>query len=94
MGSIPNHKLLTTTLRPWKEFWAGGYVSKFTSSFFLSCCKCFLAFGLNFCFGLWFLKNSEKDAQICIYDASWDTYFGFCCDIDEETSRELAGKFL
>ncbi|KAM3685161.1 hypothetical protein ACJW31_11G097400 [Castanea mollissima] len=35
--------------------------------------------------------GSEKDAQRCIYDASWDTHFGFCCDIDEETSRELAG---
>lgn len=35
--------------------------------------------------------GSEKDAQMCIYDASWDTNFGFCCDIDEETSRELAG---
>jgi hypothetical protein len=35
--------------------------------------------------------NSEKDAQMCIYDASWDTQFGFCCDIDEETSRELSG---
>ncbi|KAL5540365.1 hypothetical protein UlMin_043034 [Ulmus minor] len=34
--------------------------------------------------------GSEKDAQMCIYDASWDTQFGFCCDIDEETSRELA----
>ncbi|CAL5390467.1 unnamed protein product [Camellia sinensis] len=36
------------------------------------------------CFG-------EKDAQMCIYDASWDTHFGFCCDIDEETSYELTG---
>nr|POF18431.1 multiple organellar rna editing factor 5, mitochondrial [Quercus suber] len=35
--------------------------------------------------------GSEKDAQMCTYDASWDTHFGFCCDIDEETSRELAG---
>ncbi|XP_050281846.1 organelle RRM domain-containing protein 1, chloroplastic-like isoform X3 [Quercus robur] len=35
--------------------------------------------------------GSEKDAQMCIYDASWDTHFGFCCDIDEEISRELAG---
>ncbi|KAK4593224.1 hypothetical protein RGQ29_017384 [Quercus rubra] len=35
--------------------------------------------------------GSEKDAQMCIYDASWDTHYGFCCDIDEETSRELAG---
>ncbi|XP_057980773.1 organelle RRM domain-containing protein 1, chloroplastic [Malania oleifera] len=34
--------------------------------------------------------GSEKDAQMCIYDASWDTHFGFCCDVDEETSRELA----
>ncbi|XP_075643681.1 organelle RRM domain-containing protein 1, chloroplastic-like isoform X2 [Castanea sativa] len=35
--------------------------------------------------------GSEKDAQMCIYDASWDIHFGFCCEIDEETSRELAG---
>ncbi|CAL5336588.1 unnamed protein product [Camellia sinensis] len=28
---------------------------------------------------------------MCIYDASWDTHFGFCCDIDEETSYELTG---
>uniref|UniRef100_A0A7N2LGI2 RRM domain-containing protein n=1 Tax=Quercus lobata TaxID=97700 RepID=A0A7N2LGI2_QUELO len=35
--------------------------------------------------------GSEKDAQMCIYDASWDTHFGFCCDIDKEISRELAG---
>uniref|UniRef100_A0A7N2LJA5 RRM domain-containing protein n=1 Tax=Quercus lobata TaxID=97700 RepID=A0A7N2LJA5_QUELO len=35
--------------------------------------------------------GSEKDAQMCIYDASWDTHFGFCCDMDEEISRELAG---
>ncbi|KAJ4831748.1 Organelle RRM domain-containing protein 1, chloroplastic [Turnera subulata] len=34
--------------------------------------------------------GSEKDAQMCIYDASVDTHFGFCCDIDEEVSRELA----
>ncbi|KAI9157469.1 hypothetical protein LWI28_023080 [Acer negundo] len=33
--------------------------------------------------------GSEKDAQMCIYDASCDTHFGFCCDIDEEVSREL-----
>ena len=38
--------------------------------------------------------GSEKDAQMCIYDASWKTHFGFCCDVDEETSRELARKFL
>lgn len=34
--------------------------------------------------------GSEKEAQLCIYDASCDDYFGFCCDIDEETSHELA----
>ncbi|KAL2324886.1 hypothetical protein Fmac_023944 [Flemingia macrophylla] len=34
--------------------------------------------------------GSEKDAQMCIYDASWDTHFGFCCDIDEEISSQLA----
>nr|XP_023887044.1 organelle RRM domain-containing protein 1, chloroplastic-like [Quercus suber] len=37
------------------------------------------------------LHACEKDAQMCVYDASWDTHFGFCCDSDEETSRELAG---
>lgn len=34
--------------------------------------------------------GNEKDAQMCIYDASCDTHFGFCCNVDEETSRELA----
>lgn len=34
--------------------------------------------------------GNEKDAQMCIYDASWDTHFGFCCDIDHETSQKLA----
>ncbi|KAJ9159799.1 hypothetical protein P3X46_025271 [Hevea brasiliensis] len=34
--------------------------------------------------------GSEKDAQMCIYDASCDTHYGFCCDIDKEASRELA----
>ncbi|KAK3015035.1 hypothetical protein RJ639_005560 [Escallonia herrerae] len=34
--------------------------------------------------------GSEKDAQMCIYDASCDTQFGFCCDIDEELSHEIA----
>ncbi|KAL4554644.1 hypothetical protein LXL04_037243 [Taraxacum kok-saghyz] len=35
--------------------------------------------------------NSKKEAQGCIYNASYDTQFGFCCDIDEETSQKLAG---
>lgn len=34
--------------------------------------------------------GSEKEAQMCIYDASWVTHYGFCCDIDEETSSQLA----
>ncbi|GFP95825.1 dag protein chloroplastic [Phtheirospermum japonicum] len=34
--------------------------------------------------------GSETDAQRCMYDASCDTHFGFCCDIDEETAHELA----
>ncbi|URD87723.1 hypothetical protein MUK42_26614 [Musa troglodytarum] len=34
--------------------------------------------------------GSEKEAQMCIYDASWRSQYGFCCDIDEESSRELA----
>ncbi|KAM6600600.1 hypothetical protein CsatA_020209 [Cannabis sativa] len=34
--------------------------------------------------------GSEEDAQMCIYDASWDTHFGFCCDIDEDISLQLA----
>ncbi|CAN7106223.1 unnamed protein product [Brassica rapa subsp. narinosa] len=34
--------------------------------------------------------GNEKDAQMSIYDASFDTHFGFCCHIDEEASRQLA----
>ncbi|KAB1213347.1 DAG protein, chloroplastic [Morella rubra] len=34
--------------------------------------------------------GSEKDAQMSIYGASCQTHFGFCCDIDEQISRELA----
>ncbi|PIN24510.1 hypothetical protein CDL12_02753 [Handroanthus impetiginosus] len=34
--------------------------------------------------------GSEKDAQMCMYDASCDTHFGFCCEIDQETAHELA----
>nr|QKY65176.1 chloroplast RRM domain-containing protein 1 [Passiflora auriculata] len=36
------------------------------------------------------VMGSKKDAQMCIYDVSVGTHFGFCCDIDEEISRELA----
>ncbi|XP_028123167.1 organelle RRM domain-containing protein 1, chloroplastic-like isoform X3 [Camellia sinensis] len=49
----------------------------------------------NFCF--YFPKigmknfNSEKDAQMCIYHISWQSDFEFCCELDEECARELAG---
>ncbi|XP_020961016.1 uncharacterized protein LOC107639229 isoform X3 [Arachis ipaensis] len=32
---------------------------------------------------------SERDAQMCIYDASYDTHFGFCCDIDPQITSQL-----
>lgn len=35
---------------------------------------------------------SEKDAQMSIYDASFNTHFGFCCHIDEDASRQLASE--
>ncbi|XP_047334547.1 organelle RRM domain-containing protein 1, chloroplastic [Impatiens glandulifera] len=34
--------------------------------------------------------GSEIDAQMCIYEASWETQFEFCCDIYEETAQQLA----
>ncbi|XP_073306505.1 organelle RRM domain-containing protein 1, chloroplastic [Primulina huaijiensis] len=34
----------------------------------------------------------KEDAQRCMYDASSDAHFGFCCDIDEESANELAGR--
>ncbi|KAJ0264608.1 Organelle RRM domain-containing protein 1 [Hirschfeldia incana] len=34
--------------------------------------------------------GNEKDAQMSIYDGSFDTHFGFCCHIDEDASRQLA----
>ncbi|CAM8952352.1 unnamed protein product [Rhodiola kirilowii] len=35
--------------------------------------------------------GSEMDAQMCIYDVSCGPQYGFCCEIDEETSRLLGG---
>ncbi|MED6159158.1 chloroplast mRNA modification [Stylosanthes scabra] len=32
---------------------------------------------------------SEKDAQMCIYNASWEAHFGFCCEIDQQISSQL-----
>lgn len=34
--------------------------------------------------------GSEKAAQSSIYNASWQNQFGFCCDIDEESSKQLS----
>ncbi|KAK9153709.1 hypothetical protein Sjap_001189 [Stephania japonica] len=35
--------------------------------------------------------GSEKEAQLCMYNVSWETNFGFCCEVDAGTSSELAG---
>ncbi|KAJ8899981.1 hypothetical protein K2173_024092 [Erythroxylum novogranatense] len=35
--------------------------------------------------------GNEKDAQMCIYHISWQTNFGFCCELDEECAHELTG---
>jgi hypothetical protein len=37
---------------------------------------------------------SEQDAQMCIYDASWERSYEFCCEIDEEASKELASMLF
>ncbi|KAI3816867.1 hypothetical protein L1987_10651 [Smallanthus sonchifolius] len=34
--------------------------------------------------------GSDKDAQGCIYNASFHSQFGFCCDVDQQTSQQLA----
>lgn len=36
---------------------------------------------------------SQKDAEMCIYDASCETHFGFCCVVDEQVAREIACMF-
>ncbi|EPS63269.1 hypothetical protein M569_11514, partial [Genlisea aurea] len=35
------------------------------------------------------LRN-EQDAQMCIYHVSWQSNYGFCCELDEECAEELA----
>lgn len=35
--------------------------------------------------------GNETDAQMCIYHISWQSNFGFCCELDEECAQELAG---
>lgn len=34
--------------------------------------------------------GSEKDAQMCIYHISWQSNYGFCCELDDECAKELA----
>ncbi|XP_030451082.2 organelle RRM domain-containing protein 1, chloroplastic [Syzygium oleosum] len=34
--------------------------------------------------------GSERDAQMCMYDASCETPFGFRCQVDEDAARRLA----
>lgn len=31
---------------------------------------------------------------MCMYNASCNVPYGFCCDIDEDVANEIAGKFL
>lgn len=56
------------------------FLTAFNVFFLVQCSK----------FVLFVVLYSETDAQMCIYDASCDTHFGFCCDIDEEASRQLS----
>ena len=35
--------------------------------------------------------NSEEEAKKKIYNVSCERYFGFGCEIDEETSNKLEG---
>jgi hypothetical protein len=44
---------------------------------------------------LWVLLSyfvAKKDAQVSIYNVSWERNYGFCCHIDEECAKELAGE--
>lgn len=36
------------------------------------------------------LRN-EQDAQMCIYDITWESSYGFCCELDDKCAQELAG---
>ncbi|KAJ8551515.1 hypothetical protein K7X08_021530 [Anisodus acutangulus] len=35
--------------------------------------------------------GNEKDAQMCLYHVSWQSNYGFCCELDEACAQELAG---
>ncbi|KAL8104230.1 organelle RRM domain-containing protein 1, chloroplastic isoform X2 [Apium graveolens] len=34
--------------------------------------------------------GSQKDAEMCLYDASCETHFGFCCYVDEQVAQDIA----
>ncbi|XP_059307717.1 organelle RRM domain-containing protein 1, chloroplastic isoform X1 [Lycium ferocissimum] len=34
--------------------------------------------------------GNEKDAQMCLYHVSWQSNYGFCCELDEACAQELA----
>ncbi|KAI4339285.1 hypothetical protein MLD38_024245 [Melastoma candidum] len=34
---------------------------------------------------------SERDAQACLYGESSEAPFGFCCEVGQDTARELTG---
>lgn len=38
-----------------------------------------------------FIVDSEEEAKKKIYNVSCERYFGFGCEIDEETSNKLEG---
>ena len=40
-----------------------------------------------------FFWRSEEEAKKKIYNVSCERYFGFGCEIDEETSNKLEGSF-
>lgn len=51
---------------------------------------CFLGFDNFFRFNYY----SEEEAKKKIYNVSCERYFGFGCEIDEETSNKLEGLIL
>ena len=40
------------------------------------------------------VNDSETDAQMCLYHVSWQSNFGFCCVLDDESMEELVCMYL
>lgn len=74
----------TTTSPHWPGYWGGKW---WEAAFFFFFCP--LAHFLR-------LKGScsQEEAQMRIYDASWDGSYEFSCEIDDEASRDLASMLL